>query len=1360
MLPVVIAGLLVGLLACAAESPTPAQLEFFETRIRPVLVDQCYKCHNSATTAEDGLAVDDRASLLKGGDEGAIVVVGKVAQSRLIAVLRHDVKGAKMPKNGGKLDDRVIADFEKWIADGAADPRDHPPSAAELAKAMSWETIFEKRKKWWSFQPIQNVIAPDVPGNAWSQHPVDRFILAKMREKGLEPGEQAEPRTLVRRTFFALTGLPPSAEEIETWSARVTQPSGFEALVDTLLASPHFGERWARHWMDWIRYAESHGSEGDPAIDDAWVYRDYLIRALNADVPYAQLVREHIAGDLLEHPRVNSELGVNESAIGTTHWRMVFHGFAPTDALEEKVRFVDDEINTFSKAFLGLTLSCAKCHDHKFDAISQKDYYAIFGILGSCRPGRVVIDTAEKLNAHRAELEALKPKIRVAVADAWVVAAEKLRRRLVDDDSAWKAAVNAQSLLHPMFVLHQESVDAAHFSDGWKRRVAEWQSDKKQRDEYLRRTCFRRWNFANDADYATWFHSGNGLGANVSRAGEFAVAVSGGNALTAIFPAGVYTNLLTAKSPARLSSALVQLNDNYEVWLNLVGDGTSASRYVVQDYPRNGTVYPDAKTQKEWHWQKFDATYWNGDAIHLEIAAGKDAPLLVNNEARSWFGVREALIIKKGEPGPSLQTHEALDALFEAAEKSPPTSYKQLAETFVSVLTTAIQAWRSGTATDAQALMLDAAMKQDVLPNKLEELSAAKTLVAEYRRLENEVVVPTRVPGLEETVAHNQRLLVRGNHKTPGDEVPRRFLEAFDATPYQTTQSGRLQLAENCVRDDNPLTRRVIVNRLWHHLFGRGIVASPDNFGKLGVEPTHPELLDYLATHFKEKNGSLKEMIRFLVTSKTWQQTSRPAAKAMQNDPDNLLISHANVRRLEAEAIRDTLAAVSGKLSAELYGVPSDGNSSRRSVYVAVRRTGLDPFLRAFDFPEPFSATGRRDVTNVPAQSLTLMNDEHVANLASSWADKLLADTSAVTDDQRIQRMFAAAFSRPALPDEIARFAAYLAETRGSRSELARKRDEIAQRREALNRDIADATRAIQNQVEPIRARLLAEKKSPQEPAESKAPKPFARWEFQTDLKDSAGALNGAARNGARIENGALRLSQKGHVITAPITKSIREKTLEAWVQLDNLEQRGGGVMTLQTPNGAVFDALVFAEKESGQWMAGSNIFKRTQSFGGAAEKDAVARPIHLALAYHTDGRIAAYRDGQPYGVAYKSDGPVEFKTGEAVIGFGIRHLPGGANAFLSGRILRANLYDRALSAEEVRASAQSAPFGGVSDEQIVAALSADQRAVVAVEKQKIASLEVQLEKLPPMPEPVDERALWTDVARALFTFKEFIYVK
>ena len=364
---------------------SPDRFDFFEQRIRPTLVNECYECHG-AKKQKGGLRVDFRDGLLKGGDSGPAFVPGDAKKSLLIQSIRHAAPDSKMPKDRPQLPDAVIADFVTWVNQGAVDPRDQrlTASATTLADNVGWAATLKARKDWWSFQPVQKPAVPKVKNAAWSEHPVDRFLLAKMEERGLRPSDAASRESLLRRVTFALTGLPPTADEIDDFRRDVS-PGAYEKRVDRLLASPRFGERWARHWMDLVRYCESHGSQGDPELPMAWRYRDYLIRAFNGDVPYDQFVREHIAGDLLANPRLSPAEGLNESMLGPAHLRMVEFGFVPVDALDDQVKVVDNQIDVFSKAFLGLTVSCARCHDHKFDPISQKDFYALYGTVSDWR---------------------------------------------------------------------------------------------------------------------------------------------------------------------------------------------------------------------------------------------------------------------------------------------------------------------------------------------------------------------------------------------------------------------------------------------------------------------------------------------------------------------------------------------------------------------------------------------------------------------------------------------------------------------------------------------------------------------------------------------------------------------------------------------------------------------------------------------------------------------------------------------------------------------------------------------------------------------------------------------------------------
>ncbi len=402
--------------ASAAPLP-PEQAEFFEQKIRPVLSSECTDCHD-AKKQKGGLRLDFRDGWKKGGDSGDAIVPGEPAKSLLIKSIRHADPDLKMPDKRPKLSDAVIADFEKWITLGAPDPRDEPPKAAA---AVPWENLLADRKTWWSLQPIRKTEPPAVKNIAWSAHPVDHFLLAEIEKRGLKPAADADPRVIIRRLTFALTGLPPSPEEVDAFvdTAAHDMKSAIGEAADRLLASPRFGERWARHWMDLVRYAETHGSEGDPEIPEAWRYRDYLIRAINADVPVDQLIREHVAGDLLPNPRMNRDDQFNESILGTAHLRFVEHGFQPVDTRDEQVKVTDSQIDVAMKAFQGLTVSCARCHDHKFDAISQRDYYALAGIFESSRPAMVAIDPPELLAKNKGELTALKKQIHIALAEAW-----------------------------------------------------------------------------------------------------------------------------------------------------------------------------------------------------------------------------------------------------------------------------------------------------------------------------------------------------------------------------------------------------------------------------------------------------------------------------------------------------------------------------------------------------------------------------------------------------------------------------------------------------------------------------------------------------------------------------------------------------------------------------------------------------------------------------------------------------------------------------------------------------------------------------------------------------------------------------
>lgn len=1360
------------LVGLRAAQPNSDAIEFFEQRIRPVLVEHCYECHNSAETAEAGLALDYRDAMRRGGDSGS--VFGQTpADSLLLQVIRHEIDGVEMPEGGAKLDRDVIEDFEKWLSLDAPDPRDAPPSPEELAASTSWEAIRDKRKQWWSFQPITRPAIPPSGDGVVSRLPVDRFVRAQMASSGLTPAKEASRTVLARRVSFALTGLPPDPAELAAFRDDKSADA-YEKYVDRLLDSERFGERWARHWMDWIRYAESHGSEGDPRIDGAHHYRDYLIRSLNADVPYDQLVREHIAGDLLSAPRINETLGINESQLATAYWRMVFHGFAPTDVLEEKVRFTDDAINVFSKAFLGLTVSCARCHNHKFDAISQADYYALFGIIGSARPGRAAIDSPARLDLNRDAIENLKPQIRAKVAQQWSDELEHSTTLLdVSNDESEK--------LQPIAKLLRTLQAAEDFPAAWQQLSALPDVLPHAKSNLHRADIVQRWDMANPDDQAQWFAYGNGTADRTNSAGEFSLHSDGEFVIREIFPAGVYSHLLSDKHSARFTSPSFPLDGQYDLWMLINGGGSAIARYVVQDYPRNGTVFPvtvmQAQKQTGWRWQKYDLSYWAGDEAHIELATANDSAILVQNEARSWFGVREVLLLPAGaafniEPESSWMLpilDRAPLALADSDVEGPdaPQSFEGFAELFRQTVRDAIADWESGQLTSAQALLLNQCLVEGRLPNSVQSLSIAGPLIEQFRALERAVPVPRRAPALAEWTGRDQRLYERGDHQQPRELVPRRFLEAFntsafDTARYNTEQSGRLQLAEDVLRTENPLTSRVIVNRIWHHLFGRGIVATNDNFGRLGQLPTHPQLLDYLASEFRTTDGwSIKSMIRRIVTSHTWRQDLLASERARELDPDNRLYSHHSVTRLEAEAIRDSVLAASGQLDLSMFGEAVSGNTARRSVYVQVIRNAMDPFLATFDAPVPFSSKGRRDVTNVPAQSLWMLNNAFVLKAASDFSartrieatEETGLDANVDSSTQRIARMWQLALGRQPGSAEVGAAKDYLAAAE-------RRYVEVRARRQTLQSSLA----AIEAQVQRIVHSATARLRTDPAPEPQLTLEPIAAWSFTDSADDSVGQLHLKLHGDAKVQDGALVLDGNSWASTAPVPVSLVEKTLEATVQLSDLDQQGGGVLTVQDLGGDIFDSIVFAEHAPRQWLSGSDFHRRTQPFAGAAESasqsasesEASSHSVHIAMTFDADGWITCYRNGLLYGQPYQADLQT-FKADQFEVLLGMRHgkSPSG-NRMLRGRILQARVYDRALSAEDVGAAAAEAN-DAFSKQQIDAAMTAEERERYGALQTQRTKLHTELETLPTS---VVADQPWIDLAHSLFNMKEFIYVR
>ncbi len=993
------------LLGLAAASAAQDAMEHFERAVRPVLAKNCYGCHGPRQQMA-GLRVDGRAFLMKGGKTGPAIAPGRPADSLIVKALRHE--GLKMPM-GGKLAETDIAAVEKWVREGAAWPQE---AAAQAVEARHW-----------AFEPVKAVAVP-----AGAANPVDAFLGAALQKAGLKTVPSAGREALIRRLSFILTGLP-----------RAVEPErSYEATVDRLLNSPHFGERWARHWMDLVRFAETYGYEWNYETLGAWHYRDYLIRAFNRDVPVDQLIREHIAGDLLAKPRLNRELGLNESMIGTMFFRMGEMGHDDCVEFREiRTDVVDNQIDTLTKAFQGLTVSCARCHDHKMDPIPTADYYALYGVLTSARQVTRSVDLPEVHQGAAERLKALKPRIRRELARIWSagsITPEQLAGVVNRDKPA--------KLEDPLYA--------------WEK--ADWNGLGNQvRAEHQRRSAYNAEHFRPFGDFraggfAGWHADGAGLKDGATAAGEFAVAAEGEAAVTGVFASGVYTHALSDRLNGVLRSPFLP-KDRKFVSLELMGGKLGARRTIVDNCMLGEDYTPIDAAAPRW-FKSATLSKEKNLPVYLELATKFDNPRLPDRPDKlknfkqeqldspgSFFGVRRVVLHDVDEA-----PRDDMAALLRLFEGSDPATAAEAAARYTAVLRAAAAAWGNGTAGDGDAFWLDWFARLGLAGNRADASPELAALIAEYRRIEATLPRPRVVNGMGDFgEGYDVPILQSGNPKAPGDVTPRHYLKIVTGgEPFRTIGSGREEVAGAIASARNPLTARVMVNRVWHHVFGRGIVASVDNFGRFGDAPSHPELLDYLADRFVKEGWSLKKLVRVLVTSEAFQRSSTPGAGAGTIDPQNRLLSHYQVRRLEAESIRDAILHASGRLDAKLFG-PSvhphrddpkeyrklisgalDGDG-RRSIYLKVTRMEGSPFLELFDFPPPAQTRGARDVTNVPPQALGLLNDPFVVGEAGRWAEALLTD-GAATPEARIDGMFERALQRSPAEEERQRFRGLAAE--------------------------------------------------------------------------------------------------------------------------------------------------------------------------------------------------------------------------------------------------------------------------------------------------------------------------------------------
>ena len=961
-------------------APNDQQLEFFEKEIRPLLAEHCYDCHSAkASRLKAGLHLDSRPGMLKGGDSGPALVESNADESLIIQAVRYE--NFEMPPKG-KLPAKDIAKLTKWVAMGAPWPKDADSAGGPLREVFD----LQKRKdSHWAWQPIENSQPPAVIDQVWPTSPIDTFILSGLERAGIKPTANADKSTLVRRLFFDLIGLPPTLEQVQNYLGNHSELAT-EQLVDQLLESPHFGERWGRHWLDIVRFAESRGHEFDNDAPYAFQYRDYVIRALNADIPYDQLVREHIAGDLLKSPRLNPTEQFNESILGTGFWHLGEWVHSPVDIRKDESDRFDNMIDVMSKAFLGVTVSCARCHDHKFDAISTEDYYSLAGFLQSSDYREVSFDSIEHNRSIGIQLSELDEKYRNQVSEALAsVAPTSVQelQQLADSQEPGQPESNSDCLIVDYATVSPNDFQADGELFGKRpRRIGEIYLsllDGKGKLEFWRSNAATSDQF--------W---------NVMKKQE----VSSPNQKSSI--AGLPRSGRTLRSPT------FTLRDG-NVQCRLQGKGhivacVDSHRLIAG--PLHGETVRGIPKADGLQWVTLNLGRYIGHRLHLEFTPDVDSML-------------EIEVVVQGASPEQLKTIEA--------------SHAHLSRK----VTECVRAIESAIQADTTA--------KESLAKMVENWTTEKISLQQQIRTSSRLAM-----AMMDGTGEEEHLLIRGSSANPGRSVPRRFLSAVDGPDVMPIEvgSGRLQLAERINAVDNPLTSRVIVNRVWHHLMGRGIVPTTDDFGVLGQRPTHPELLDHLANQFLVEGRSIKKMIRTIVLTKSYQMDSRANSFAMELDPQNLWWHHHPPKRLEGETIRDALLSISGRLDPSMHGPsipvhltsfmdgrgrpglsgPLDG-SNRRSIYLEVRRNFLSPMFIAFDTPTPFSSMGRRNVSNVPAQALILMNDPLVGELAKAWAKRACETVplgEVPSPDARLKWMMMTAFAREANALELCAFRSFL----------------------------------------------------------------------------------------------------------------------------------------------------------------------------------------------------------------------------------------------------------------------------------------------------------------------------------------------
>lgn len=1000
-------------------------IEFFETKIRPVLVQRCYECHSAeANKSEGGLRLDSREGLLQGGDNGPAIVAGAPDESLLLSAIKYE--DFEMPP-AGRVADSIADDFAKWIEIGAPDPREGE------AKSEDGEIDFEEAARFWAFQAPRKSDLPTVRDSAWPLNEIDLFVLARMEQESLRPVRTTDKRELLRRATFDLIGLPPTLEETEAFLAD-DSPDAYARLIDRLLASPHYGERWGRHWLDVARYAEDQAHTfGVRPNSEAWRYRQWVIDALNDDMAYDQFVRMQIAGDQLDETLgYDRFVALGYFGLGAVYYKNSDKAKAEADEL-------DDRVDTLTRGFLGLTVSCARCHDHKFDPIPTSDYYSLAGIFDSSPLASVPLTEPDVVKAYdegQKRIEIAK----AAVADRTRELRESFAEASVDTVSEHLLAIRTRRAAK----VRDESLSREDLaqSTGLSATSMRLWEEFLESDKAKRHAPFAEWlalaeptaRPPTDDDRQVAERAANA----VERTIQDVIAKKDGRPGATTDPeSSPTTEPLFASPPITRESPSVEidvaLNGSRELYLVIsdAGDGNSCDH---ADWIDPVLVTNDGEIRlTDLKWRSATAGY---GSVNLNRSVAGE-PLRIGDSAFvNGIGTHAPCVIAYDLPLGALRFRATagLDVsgtgqgsgatvTFAVFDATPPKTFVTSSDD------------QAKDAVDSKITKAETELLKDVfgdgglfrLSDTEFDAALSDERKAELATLKSTLETVTREAPPMYPVAHairddrpkDMHVFIRGNPARKGEVAPRRFLRILESEtpePY-VSGSGRRELADDIASDANPLTARVLVNRVWQHHFGRGIVSTPSNFGRLGDPPSHPELLDWLTVDFMEHGWSIKHLHRRIMLSATYRLSSEYDSRNAEIDGDARYLWRMNRRRLDVEAWRDSLLSVSGELDRTIGGENGSLQGNRRTVYAKISRHQLDELLRIFDFPDANVTSEKRTVTTAPQQQLFVLNSDFVVQRANALVERLRTDGA--SDEERIERAFRLLFSRPPSEEEM-----------------------------------------------------------------------------------------------------------------------------------------------------------------------------------------------------------------------------------------------------------------------------------------------------------------------------------------------------